>query len=131
MDVFALFTNTPYTFLKIESSEAGNEAVEQYEADGIFKVRDGMYQADNMEQFNGGLTNATLHIKPGEQFFTDLGGQLVGHGVKVAKNSSEIVTYRIVSMVEGFDFDTNELKFYRLFLKQEELAEWQTEDVLQ
>ncbi len=123
MDVFALFTNTEYQFLTVSQTELGNEILTEYTGYGVFKQRDAMTQATNIEQYAG--NDATLHIKPTEPFITALAGQLVGNGVRVSKNDAEALEYRIVQVNEGFNFDTNELEFYKLLLKRESFATWQ------
>lgn len=123
MDVFALFTNTEYQFLTVSQTELGNEILTEYTGYGVFKQRDAMTQATNIEQYAG--NDATLHIKPTEPFITALAGQLVGNGVRVSKNDAEALEYRIQQVDEGFNFDTNELEFYKLRLTRESFATWQ------
>lgn len=129
MDPFTLFTNTPYTFLKIKQDVTGNTIDEEWEATGIFKIRDAMVQIDNIEQFDG--LEASLHIKPSEPFIAELNAELVGHGIKASKDGTEPLTYRIRAIVEGRDFDTGLLSFYRVLLKRESLSQWQPDEVLQ
>lgn len=117
--VFDLFTTTNYTFLQLDSGSGGNKVVEEYEANGIVKLRDGMVQVDNMEAFD---STSTIHIRPDESFVTALGGNLVGHGVRV--NDQD---YRIEGQVEGYDFDTGELEFYKVTLKRESI--WDESDL--
>lgn len=121
--VLDLFTNTEYQFLEIEQTEAGNEIVKESTAYGVFKQRDGMRQADNVEQYAD--NDASLHIKPTEPFIATLAGKLVGHGIRIAKNETEPLEYRIDQIDEGFDFDTDQLEFYKLRLKRESFATWQ------
>lgn len=121
--VFDLFTTTNYTFLQLDSGSGGNKVVEEFEANGIVKLRDGMVQVDNMEAFD---STSTIHIRPDEPFITTLGGNLVGHGVIVEKDNHEAV-YRIEGQVEGYDFDTGQLKFYKVTLKRESI--WDESDL--
>jgi hypothetical protein len=76
MDPFTLFANTPYTFLKIKQTVSGNEIDEEYEASGIFKIRDAMEQIQNMEQYagNSDTSQASLHIKPTESCLAAVNG---------------------------------------------------------
>lgn len=119
MDIFTLFSNTSYTFLRIESTDEGNVVVEEYPANGVFKMRDGMVQIDNLEQHGGAAlsVNASIHIKSDESFLSDIDNELVGNGVRV-----DGVDYRIEAAVEGRDYDTGELEFYRASLKRESIA---------
>jgi hypothetical protein len=125
MDPFTLFANTPYTFLKIKQTVSGNEIDEEYEASGIFKIRDAMEQIQNMEQYagNSDTSQASLHIKPTESFIAALNGELIGHGIRAAKDGNTPLDYRIERMTEGRDFDNGELEFYRLVLKREDIVE--------
>ena len=126
MDVFALFANTDYTFLEITQSVEGNVISQEYTGcRGVLKIRDGLSNTDNIEQYAN--NDATLHIKPNEAFVTDLLANLVGHGIRASKNGSSALEYRITQIDEGFDFDTDTLHFYKLTLKRENYATWQTQ----
>ena len=120
MDIFTLFTNTNYTFLKLAPKVQGNTVASEYEAQGVFKLRDGTTNSDGMEQRTG---NASLHIRPDETFVTELGGVLNGHGVAV-----DGISYRITGLAEGKDFDTGIVEFYLADLKRERLSEWGTSE---
>lgn len=117
MDIFRLFTNTAYTFLKIVQVVEGNKVETEYEAVGVFKLRDNMTASDDLEISTG---NATIHIKPNETFLADVGGVLTGHGVRV-----DGIDYRITGFSEGKDFDTGEVEFYRAELKRESIVAWE------
>jgi len=125
MDVFDVFQETGYTFLQLnEGGILGNTVEATTDTTGIFKERDGMIQTNNMETRQ---SDATLHIHPDEPFIatvqalSDKNEFLVGHGIRATKNGSK-ADYRIIGQVEGFNFDTNVLEFYRLTLKAEDLA---------
>lgn len=122
--IFDLFALTDYTFLQLESKSGGNQVIESWDASGIVKLRDGMVQVDNMEAFD---STSTIHIKPTEPFVATLGGNLVGHGVRVSKDNHESSDYRIEGQVEGYDFDTGQLEFYKVTLKRE--STWETSDL--
>jgi hypothetical protein len=122
--MFNLFANDPYTFLKLESKTGGNAVITQYQTQGVVKLRDGMLQADNMETRQA---TSTVHIKPTEAFVADLGANLVGHGIRVSKGDYEVANYRIESQVEGYDFDSGTLEFYKVTLKRENL--WDESDL--
>lgn len=124
MDVFSLFTTTSYDFLQLDSKTGGNKIMQEWEADGIVKLRDGMLQTDNMEQREA---TVTVHIKPSEPFIATLGGNLVGHGIRLAKDNYESAVYRIESQVEGYDFDLGQLQFYKVTLKPESI--WAESDL--
>lgn len=112
--MFQLFTNTPYVFLLVEQTVEGNEVTSETPAMGVFKLRTSMEQYDNMEQYDG---DASIHIKPSESFASNL----LGNGIRVGDEE-----YRIINVVEGKDFDTGQVEFYRAILKKETFA-WETE----
>ncbi len=122
--IFDLFANDPYTFLQLGSGSGGNAVITEYQTQGIVKLRDGMVQADNMETR---LTTSTIHIKPSEPFVASLGANMVGHGVRIAKGDYEVANYRIESQIEGYNFETGSLEFYKVTLKRENL--WETSDL--
>ncbi len=124
MDVFAIFTPTDYTFLELGSETGGNAILNEWDTTGIVKLRDGMTQTDNVEAFD---SQSTVHIRPSEPFITSLGGNLVGNGLRIAKDNHTTAEYRIIGQVEGYDFDTQELKFYKVTLKRESV--WETSDL--
>lgn len=119
--MFNLFANAPYTFLQLGSTIDGNTIINEYSADGIVKLRDGMVQVDNMEAYD---STSTIHIKPSEPFVAIVDGNMVGHGIRAVNNAGETVDYRITGQVEGMDFDTGELEFYKVTLKKESIAPW-------
>ena len=118
MDPFALFDNAPYTFLQLDSGVGGNKVLTEWEAEGIVKLRDGMVQSDNVEAY---VSTSTVHIKPTEPFVALLNGNLVGHGIRAVNSAAEPVTYRIEGQIEGMDFDTGNLAFYKVTVKKESL----------
>lgn len=122
--VFDLFPTTNYTFLELESQTGGMKVLSEYEADGVVKLRDGLVQTDNMETR---VATSTIHIRPSEAFVADLGGNLVGHGIRLAKDNHDTATYRIESQVEGYDFDKGVVEFYLVTLKRERV--WETSDL--
>lgn len=115
MDVFQLFDTTDYAFLQLQSKTGGNTIVEEWEANGVVKLRDGMVQVDNVESYE---SSATIHIRPDEPFIALLEGNLAGHGIRATKGS-QTAEYRITGQVEGYDFDTNTLEFIKVTLKRE------------
>lgn len=118
--VFDVFQETAYTFLQlVQGGARGNSVKESSETAGVFKERNGMVQNNNLETVQ---SDATLHIHPDEPFLTTLNGYLVGHGIRAAKNGAT-QDYRIIGQVEGYNFETNELEFYRLTLKAESLVD--------
>lgn len=124
MDVFTLFTTDNYTFLQLDSGSGGNKIVKETEANGVVKLRDGMVQVDNVETKN---SDASVHVRPSDAFIAEVGGNLVGHGMRITKNGLTD-EYRIIRQVEGFDFDTDTLEFIRVDLKREKL--WQEPSAL-
>jgi hypothetical protein len=121
MNPFDLFETTNYTFLQLGSNVHGNVVLNEYTANGIVKLRDGMIQVDNMEERQ---STSSVHIRPTEAFLSVLDGNLVGHGIRVQKDNHELADYRIDGQVEGYDFDTGILEFYKVTLKRESIATW-------
>lgn len=124
MGPFDLFTTTDYTFLQLDSKSGGNVIVAEFPTSGIVKLRDGMTQADNVEAFE---STSTVHVRPTEPFLSTLGGNLVGHGIRVVKDNHDSAEYRITGQVEGYDFDTGRLEFYKVTLKRESI--WDESDL--
>lgn len=64
--VFDVFDLSDYTFLQIERNTiTGNRIVSTTDAQGVFKLRQGLIQGANSENLEQG---ATLHIRPTESF---------------------------------------------------------------
>jgi hypothetical protein len=114
--MFDLFATSNYTFLQLEKQLVGNVIKAEYEATGIVKLRDGLNVSDNMEVFD---SSSTIHIRPNEPFVATLNGKLVGNGIRTADG----VTYRIEGQLEGKDFDTGAIEFYKLTLKREDYGQ--------
>lgn len=122
--IFDLFATTNYTFLQLNSGSGGNAVVQEWEANGIVKLRDGMIQEDSTEAFE---STSSVHVRPTEPFLAVLDGNLVGHGIRVNNAAGEPVTYRIEGQVEGKDFDLGTTEFFRVTLKRESI--WQGSDL--
>lgn len=116
MSIFDYFDTEPYTFLRVNPSVQGLKILEEYDADGVFKIRGGMTQ-----DIETPTADATLVVKASESFVSDLNAELVGHCIRVAREPYEALDYRIIAQVEGQDYDTNEADFYKLTLKRETL----------
>lgn len=111
MDVFTVFKTTPYTFQKLgQGGVLGNKVLQETTADGIFKLRRGLTQGQDLQN---ATSTATLHIRPTEGFLSGL-TDLVGHGIKVDNQ-----TYRIVGVTNGMNFDSNVLEHITLTLEVE------------
>lgn len=111
MDLFTAFKTTPYTFLKQgQGGVYGNTTIQEYSADGVFKLRRGV---TNGQDLQNATSTATLHIKPSEAFLEGL-DSLEGHGVKVNDQK-----YRIVGVTAGFNYDANILEHFTLTLEVE------------
>jgi hypothetical protein len=119
MSVWDVFTPEPYTFLKLKQASEGNTVEEEYEAEGVFKLRGGMTQSNNIES---PTADASLRVKPDEEFVNNLSADLVGHGIRVARGDNTSLDYRIIGQTEGYDYD-NQMDFYLLELKREHLWE--------
>lgn len=116
MSIFDHFVSLPYTFLQLGSTVEGNAIISTTQATGIIKLRDSMIQVDNMENFD---SESSIHIRASEPFLDTVGGNMVGHGLRISKDNHEATEYRIISQREGYDFDSGELDFYRVVLKRE------------
>ena len=67
--VFDVFDLSAYQFLELKNDGISGERIDQtYNADGVFKLRQGMNASGNTETIQ---TDATLHIRPDETFITD------------------------------------------------------------
>ena len=117
MSVFTTFSSAPhaYTFLEIERTSQGETVKESYTANGIFKLRDGMVENDSIESETA---DATLRIRPDETFASL---NMVGHGIQMGRGG-DTQDYRILSQVEGYDYDLNRVDFYKVELKREEFV---------
>ena len=113
--VFDMFPETPYTFLQLSNGGVlGNGVIAKTNATGIFKDRRGLLQTPQGETPE---STSTLHIHPTESFITAVAGELEQHGIL-----RDGLTYRIVGMTGGFNFETNVLEHYRLTLKREDYS---------
>ena len=111
LDIFSTFRTTPYTFLKLgQGGLRGNGTLQEFEAEGVFKLRRGITQGVDIQN---PTSTATLHIKPSEAFLAGL-GRIEGHGVRVNGNK-----YRIVGVTEGMNFTNNVLEHITLTLEVE------------
>lgn len=111
MNIFTTFRTTPYTFLKQgQGGIYGNSTLQEYSAEGVFKLRRGVTRGQKLEN---ATSTATLHIKPSEGFLSGL-GRIEGHGVVV--NGEK---YKIVGVSDGMDFSTNVLEHITLSLEVE------------
>lgn len=110
MDVFSLFTQTPFTYLKISRGEVyGNQVEEEKELIGVFKLRSGMTQSNNQENRE---SSATLHAHP-EDFTA--GEEIVGNGIRYDGKD-----YDILGATEGKNFHTGVVEHIRLTLGRTE-----------
>lgn len=119
--VFDVFDLSDYTFLKISRGGVyGNVIEESYPAEGVFKLRSGMVQANNQESRQ---SDSTLHVKPDESFIADItvDGKIlfVGHGIRVQGKE-----YEITGATGGQNYETNELEHYRLTLQSADFSEF-------
>lgn len=118
---FQLFQTTDFTFLRLNSTVDGNVIEQEYGSNGIFKERNSMVQVGTTEN---PTTEATIKVRPESAFLADVGRNMVGHGVRISKNGADSEEYRVVSQVEGFDYDEGVLEFYHCTLKRESIATW-------
>lgn len=125
VSILDYFPTSTYTFCRVEPQTQGLKVLEEYDGEGLFKIRGGMTSTD----IETPTADASLAVKASESFVSDLNAELVGHVVKVAREAYEPLVYRIIGQVEGYDYDTDEQDFYRLTLKRETLWD-QQESVL-
>lgn len=114
MSVFTNFPSDPYIFLEVERTAQGTLVKEEYTANGIFKLRDGMTEADSLESET---SDATLRVRPDEPFAAN---NMVGQCVRIQREQGE-EEYRILSQVEGYDHDLEVMDFWLLELKREKV----------
>lgn len=119
MALFNTFASQPYTFLQLEACAGGNSIKLETATTGIVKLRDGMKQDAGKEAYT---STSTIHVTPSEPFIATLGGNMVGHCIRVVNNAGEPVEYRIIGQVEGYDSETGLLDFYKVTLKKESLV---------
>jgi hypothetical protein len=115
MSVFTNFFNEPYTFLEVERKTQGTVVINKYEATGVFKLRQGMTEADSLESET---SDATLRVKPTEPFASK---NMVGQCVQIDRGQG-VDEYRVLSQVEGYDYDQRRMDFYLLELKREKVV---------
>ena len=117
--VFTAFVTSPYTFIKTAPANGGYESVDEYEANGVVKHRDGKVMNGRSESYD---TQTTLHIRPSEPFIDAVGGakELVGNFIRIDGEE-----YRINAVTTGTNFDTGVVEHYRATLEKDNL--WQSE----
>lgn len=125
MNPFDLFETQDYIFLQLESGTGGNKVVQEYEANGIVRLREGMVQDGLTEAYD---SSSTVHIRPSEPFVAALEGNLVGHGMRINNYAGEPLDYRITGPSQAPDYDEGTYPFYKVTLKKESL--WQDESEL-
>lgn len=107
--VFSVFKSVPYTYLEISRGTVyGNRITSQRELMGVFKERDAMKLAGNVENYQ---SDARLHVKP-RDFKVNSCKELVGNGILVNGQF-----YSIRNASAGTDFDTGIIAHYRLDLE--------------
>lgn len=121
MSIFDYFDTSEYTFLRVSANVHGLKVMEEYDCEGVFKLRSGMTSTD----IETPTADATLAVKADEAFVSDLEANMVGHCVRVSREPYEALDYRIIGQVEGYDWETNEVDFYKLTLKRETLWDQQ------
>ena len=119
MTVFDAFKQIEYTYLVVSRGEVyGNRVTEQTGYLGVFKLREGMTEAVNVENRT---SSATLHVHP-EDFMLEedetIDDYFVGDGVRV-----DGVDYSIVGVTGGKNFDTGVLEHYQLTLQRTEYVD--------
>lgn len=117
MDVFEAFETIPYTFLLLNRGGiTGNTIRVQYPATGVFKLRSQKIQTDNTETKD---SNATLHIRPTEEFLSATENNLVGHGVRIEGRD-----YEIIGQTGGMNFHTGVMEHYTATLQEADYSDF-------
>ena len=114
-DVFSFFKTRDYTFIKTTPTNGGYRSVEEYEANGVVKHRDGKLLNGRQESYD---TQTTLHIRPSEPFIDAVGGakELVGNFIRIDGEE-----YRINAVTTGENFETGLVEHYRATLEKDNL----------
>lgn len=115
MNVFKLWKTSPYTFMVVQNTALGSEVVEEFDTTGVVKLRDQMQQDQNMEYRQ---SDSTIYVRPNEAFIEQVGGSLIGHGIRVAKDNYDAREFRIVSQSKGDDM-RGKIGFYRIKIRPE------------
>lgn len=111
MEVFDVFDLTTYQFLQVKSGgPKGDTITASPEAQGVFKLRDGMSTATNQETRQ---SDATLHIRATESFLSTVSDNMVGHGIRVATQD-----YKIIGQTGGDNYDNGVREHYRVTLQR-------------
>lgn len=113
--VFTAFVSRNYTFIKTTPTNGGYKSVEEYEASGVIKFRDGRVLNGRQESYD---TQTTLHIRPSEPFISPVNSAkaLVGNFVRIDGDE-----YRINACTAGTNFDTGVVEHYRATLEKDNL----------
>lgn len=114
MSVFTNFSNEPYKFLQVKRTAQGTTVEAEFNATGVFKLRLGMTEADSLETETA---DATLRVKATEPFASS---SMVGQCVVIERGQGS-EEYRVLSQVEGYDYDQRRMDFYLLQLKKEKV----------
>ena len=119
--VFDVFNPVDITYLVVtQGTVYGNKIAEEREIKGIFKIRSGMTNSQNMET---GSSSATVHVKPEDFPETLVNGQydptpLIGNGIMYAGRK-----YRIEGATGGYNYETNIMEHYTLTLQAEDYVD--------
>lgn len=115
MDVFSVFVNDPYNFLKVTNGTRGLTATLYPTSMGVFKLRDGMVTANNQETRT---SSATLKIKPTEAFLAEVANNTVEHGIRIQGQD-----YRVIGQTAGDNYHTGVREHYRLTLERADYSD--------
>lgn len=128
MDVFDAFPPQAIKLALRVTSTEGDVAGEVFTGEGVLKQREGMSEALERDTRTG---DATLYIRPSHPFVAATDGKMVGHYAYIATDDLAEQFYRIARTSEGKDFDTGEIKHYRLDLEKKEETVWQADSILE
>lgn len=119
--VFDVFSPVTMKYLVVSQGGVyGNSVTEARDIKGLFKIRSGMTDSQNIET---GTSSATAHVKPQDFPETLVDGQydptvLIGNGIEFAGRR-----YRIEGATGGYNFEGNTMEHYTLTLQAEDYVD--------
>lgn len=109
---------TDYTFLQISrGGVTGDAIISETEAQGIFKERRGMVSNSDQETRR---SDTTLKIRPDESYLTALGGNVVGHGIRIGGKD-----YEVTGQTAGHNYDDGTVEHLRLTLGAADFSDYE------
>lgn len=121
MDVFDLFSEVDYTFLKVSRGGVyGNVIQETFDAVGVADIDEGMISSNNQESYQ---SSSLLYVHPDEGYMSSItvDGKvnLVGNGVRIDGKD-----YQISGMGIGKNQDDGTIEHYELTLDNTDYSDY-------